>query len=165
MQRTSNGLGNAINHVPTRPPSRNSPKRARGRSPRIACGQRHCDQRLNLLQDDRRHRIALHERLREQDRRERRRSRADDDRRGDVARAGAPEGRKGDHDDGEEDEDEDDVLAQDDRRRLGRLRKRAPEQRVGAPQSRRTATAATPMLALLIDRITRQPLISLSDPP
>ena len=100
-------------------------------------GQRHGDQRLNLLQDDRRHRIALHERLREQDRRERRRSRADDDPRGDVARAGAPEGRKGGHDDGEEDEDEEDVLAQDDRRRLGRLRERAPEQRVGSPQSRR----------------------------
>ena len=43
-----------------------------------------------------------------------------DDPRGHEARAGAPEGRKRGHDDGEQDGDEDDVLAEDDRRRLGR---------------------------------------------
>ena len=136
-RETSNGLGNAISQVPTRPPSE---EQAEARARTLAedrCGQRHGDQRLDLLQDDRRHRVALHERFREQDRRERRRSRADDDACGHVARAGAPEGRKRGHDDGEHDEDEEDVLAQDDRRRLGRLRERAPEQRVGAPQSRR----------------------------
>ena len=33
---TSNGLGNAISHVPASPAARKRPKRGRGRSPRMA---------------------------------------------------------------------------------------------------------------------------------
>ncbi len=134
---TSNGLGNAISHVPARPATRKRPKRGRGRSPRIGGGEQHDDERLDLLQDDRRHRVSAHERLREEDRRERRRSRADDDARRDVARARAPQrGKRGD-DHREQDRDEHDVLSEDDRRGLRRLREWTAQQRVGPPQPRR----------------------------
>ena len=62
--------------------------------------ERDRDQRLYLLQDDRRDRISVDECLREQDRGQRRRARADDDSRNHEARSGAPDGRQRGHDDG-----------------------------------------------------------------
>ena len=100
-------------------------------------GEQHRDERLDLLQDDRGHRVSVHERLREQDRRERRRARADDDARRHVARASAPQRREGGHDHREQDEDEHDVLAEHDRRGLRRLREWTAQQRVGPPQPSR----------------------------
>ena len=95
--------------------------------------ERDGDQRLNLLEDDRRHRVALHERFREQDRRECGRPCADDDSCRHVPRSRAPQSRQGDHDHRQEEQDEEDVLAEDDRRCLGGLRERPTQERVHAP--------------------------------
>ncbi len=99
--------------------------------------QQHGDERLDLLQDDRRHRVAAHEGLGEENRRQRRRSRSDDNGCGDVAGPRAPQRRKRGDDDGEHDRDEDEVLSEDDRRRLCRVREWLAQQRVGSPQPRR----------------------------
>ena len=134
---TSNGLGNAISHVPARPARRKRPNRGRGRSPRIVAASNTATSGWTFCRTTGVTGSPSHERLREQDRRERRRARADDDARRHVARARAPQRREGGHDDREQDEDEHDVLAEDDRRGLRRLREWTAQQRVGPPQPRR----------------------------
>ena len=96
--------------------------------------QQHDHERLDLLQDDRRHGVAPHECLREEDRRERRRSHADDDACGHVARTCAPQRRDGRHDEREQHGDEDHVLAEDDRRCLRRVREGVAQERVHSPE-------------------------------
>ena len=92
------------------------------------------DQRLHLLDDDRRHRIAVDERLREQDGGDRRRTGTDRDRRRDVTPP-EPVGRHERRDEQRQDEqDEHQVLAEDDRGDARRLREGLSEQCVHAPK-------------------------------
>ncbi len=96
------------------------------------------DDRLDLLQDDRGDEVvAVDERLREQDRRERRRAGADHDRGEDVPparderrrRSAAPRN-------GSVSRTSSDVLAEDDRRNGGRLGERCTDPRVESPERR-----------------------------
>ena len=97
-------------------------------------GGDHRDHRLQLLEHDRRHRVAVDERLREEDRRDGRRACADHRRREDVARPEPEERRQRGEEQGERDRDQHQVLAEDDRRDFRRLRERPPDPRVEAPQ-------------------------------
>src|SRR3954451_19939823 len=95
------------------------------------------DQRLDLLENDGGHEVAVEERLGEEDRRKRGGARADDHRAHDVAPACAdhrPEGRGKQR---ERQQHEHDVLAEDDRRRRRRRAQRLADDRVRAPHGSR----------------------------
>ena len=76
----------------------------------------------------------MDERLREEDRRDGRGAGAHGDSRGDVAPARADQPAERRDQERQRERDEQHVLAEDDRRRGGRLRERAPEQCIGSPQ-------------------------------
>ena len=95
------------------------------------------DERLDLLEDDGRDGVAVDERLREEDRRDRGSAHADHDGGRDVARACAADGHERGRDQRKRQEHEHEVLAEHDRRGLRRLRERLSQQGVGSPERRR----------------------------
>ena len=124
--------------MPTIAGTKKKAKLRRGRSPRINAGADDRDDRLDLLQDDRGDEVvAVHERLREQDRRERRRAGADHDCGENVPPAEPDDRHERRAEKRQRQQDEQDVLAEDDRRNGGRLRERRADPRVEPPERSR----------------------------
>src|SRR5439155_26006995 len=92
------------------------------------------DQGLHLLEQDRReHAARADNRLCEEDRRDRRRSGADDDSCEHVARPRAPQLAQRREEQGQGQNDEDNVFAEDDRRGVDRIRQRLAKERISRP--------------------------------
>ncbi len=133
----SSGCGWLTSQKPTSAGRRNQAKRGRGRSPRMSAAAGDRDERLHLLDHDRRDEVAVEERLGEEDR-------GDADAPAPIATAARmyrgpafTTARGAGRRSGSDEQHEDDVLPEDDRRRGGRPAERLADDRVRAPHRRR----------------------------